>query len=643
MLLQNLIAEGKIRINDCAVLHSEPVPLSGSFNFNKIEGMLLAAVIGNCLGATTNFMNPFERHGQYGQIKDYLPNRHFRNSCVGVPTSDTQLTFLTIGQLIADVGLVPDNLASTFCNSYIYGIPNTVRCFEENYKDKKVPWNAAGIDSLGNGAVMRIAPVILPNLRQPTRNLYADAALAGMVTHNNYVSNAVCVTFVKMLWDLMNSTSCPPPSWWLDSFCDSMSQLEGENVYTGHPESLWKITRQLLVTAMSRGTNTLNACNSWGSGSDLFETMPSVLYILMRHCADPEQAIIRAVNDTRDNDTIAALVGAAIGALYGKARLPDRWISKLTGRISKTGNFDEIGNSLILARTTFAPLSAAIPPMIPPIPQAKSPPVNVHNAPPPRKPTVQPAVNQILEGRYELLNQIKTGGMAVIWKATDRNGGGTCIVKQSKDDPDPQMKKQFDDKLAMERAYLCQWNHPNIVKYRDFFTDKGDSYLVVDFIDGQDLFAAFKYRPASEATALGLADQMLRVLEYIHAQGLVHRDFNPGNMMLRPDGQLVVIDFGTIKAGGTQGTTIGKPGFNIPELVVRGYSDARSDIYGTGATLFYILTSLPPGSSGAVRPFDLLIGRGISNRTAACLQQALSMDPAHRFKDAATMRSTLLG
>jgi ADP-ribosylglycohydrolase len=69
-----------------------------------------------------------------------------------------------------------------------------------------------------------------------------------------------------------------------------------------------------------------------GAGSPWYRA--SVLYILMKHADDPEQAIIRAVNDTRDNDTVAAIVGAAVGALHGKKALPDRWIENLSGRTS---------------------------------------------------------------------------------------------------------------------------------------------------------------------------------------------------------------------------------------------------------------------------------------------------------------------
>jgi ADP-ribosylglycohydrolase len=77
---------------------------------------------------------------------------------------------------------------------------------------------------------------------------------------------------------------------------------------------------------------TVDACESWYSGAFLLETVPSVLYVLARHAEDPEEAIVRAVNDTRDNDTAAAIVGAAVGALHGRRALPDRWQRNLLGR-----------------------------------------------------------------------------------------------------------------------------------------------------------------------------------------------------------------------------------------------------------------------------------------------------------------------
>jgi ADP-ribosyl-[dinitrogen reductase] hydrolase len=84
--------------------------------------------------------------------------------------------------------------------------------------------------------------------------------------------------------------------------------------------------------ALRRDLSTREACEEWHSGAFLLETVPSVLYVLARHGDDPEEAIVRAVNDTRDNDTVAAIVGAAVGALHGADRLPERWRAGLLGR-----------------------------------------------------------------------------------------------------------------------------------------------------------------------------------------------------------------------------------------------------------------------------------------------------------------------
>jgi len=84
--------------------------------------------------------------------------------------------------------------------------------------------------------------------------------------------------------------------------------------------------------AFRENRSMLDAGGSWYSGAYLLETVPSVVYILMRYGHDAEEAIVRAVNDTKDNDTVAAIVGAAVGALHGRAGLPKRWTDKLLGR-----------------------------------------------------------------------------------------------------------------------------------------------------------------------------------------------------------------------------------------------------------------------------------------------------------------------
>jgi len=358
-LLKNLISKGRIRIQNSDILYQTPPPLPESFGFEKVEGMLLGLAVGDALGATSEGLEPEERHDRYGEIRYYLPGKRSHYRAVGVPTDDTQLTFWTLKQLLEDKGLVPDNLAKRFCKHGIVGIGSTTREFLENYKDKHVPWYKSGVDSLGNGALMRIAPVIIPYVRNPHPSLYADAALDAMITHNALANTASCVAFVKILWSLLGMTYPPKSNWWLEAFCSTLQQLEGNTQYRPrHPQHaaykgpLWKFSKHVCEEALSKGLTVEKACNWWGSGANLFETVPSALYILTTHSHNPEEAIVRAVNDTKDNDTVAAIVGAAVGALHGIRGIPERWVKKLTGRTRKDDD-GQIFKLILQAKQVF--------------------------------------------------------------------------------------------------------------------------------------------------------------------------------------------------------------------------------------------------------------------------------------------------
>ena len=339
--LNELISRGTIRVQNSSLFSETPPPLPISFTYDKVEGMLLGLAIGDALGATSESIEPLKRFRLYGEIRDYLPGKRSDNRPVGIATDDTQLSFFTLEQLIEDNGLVPDKLARKFCKNRILGIGNTTRSFIKNYKDKDIRWDKAGLDSRGNGALMRIAPIVLPYLRSPHSSLYADAALDAMITHNNFANIASCVAFVYILWHLIGLTSPPKPTWWVDSFCDIACDLEGATCYEypllGYTGPLWKFTQEEVDKALKREIPVIEACNYWGSGADIFGTVPSVLYILAKYGHDPEEAIVRAVNDTFDNDTIACIVGAAVGALHGLSGIPERWVKRLTGRIREHG------------------------------------------------------------------------------------------------------------------------------------------------------------------------------------------------------------------------------------------------------------------------------------------------------------------
>jgi ADP-ribosylglycohydrolase len=241
--------------------------------------------------------------------------------------------------MLADDSFVPENVARRFCCSNIFGMGNSVYEFLRRHKDQRRPWYESGPSSAGNGALMRIAPMLVPHLSTGTSELWVDTALSAMITHNDQASIATCVSFIRMLWELLQMNKPPPRDWWRSTYVETAIPLEGETKYrprggrfTNYEGPMWRFVDERLREAGARRLTARDACDEWWSAAYLLETIPSALYILTLHANDPKKAIVRAVNDTKDNDTIAAIVGAAVGALHGRAALPRSWIEGLTGR-----------------------------------------------------------------------------------------------------------------------------------------------------------------------------------------------------------------------------------------------------------------------------------------------------------------------
>ena len=337
-LLKELFDRGLVNTRPGAIFETTPPPLGEGFDFRRIQGMLLGLAIGDSLGVTTESINPGKRHARFGEITDYLPNRHAYNQRVGLPSDDTQLAFWTIEQILRDKAINPENVAQRFTKQKIFGIGQTVLDFLRNYK-AGVPWYKSGPESAGNGALMRICPVMLPYMLSPSRELWADTVLLTMITHNDSAAIGCNLAFVSMLWELLQCQAPPPGEWYLNHFVRVLSEVEINNnysprggMYTDFRGTLGEYLTRVIPAAYQENLSVIDACNTWYSGAYLLETVPSMLYILMKWGHDPEQAIIRAVNDTRDNDTTASLVGTALGALHGIDALPVRWINNLSGR-----------------------------------------------------------------------------------------------------------------------------------------------------------------------------------------------------------------------------------------------------------------------------------------------------------------------
>jgi ADP-ribosylglycohydrolase len=339
LLFERLVAERRLEVERAALFDRVPPLHEQPLTADRVRGMLLGLAIGDALGNTSESLLPGERRLRNGEIRDYLPNDRAAGRRIGLPSDDTQLAFWTLEQLVERGGLDVDDLARRFSERRIFGIGQSVSTFLRNFRTGQA-WPEASARSAGNGALMRIAPVLVPHLHAPAAELWVDAALCAAITHNDPASIAACVAFVGMLWQLLGMRSAPSVGWWVDTYVSRAKLLEGEaryrprgGLYQGSYEGpIWRFVEQRLPAANAMGKSALVAGDEWHSGAYLLETVPTVLYILMLHAGDPEQAIVRAVNDTCDNDTIAAIVGAAVGALHGEAALPKRWRDNLLGR-----------------------------------------------------------------------------------------------------------------------------------------------------------------------------------------------------------------------------------------------------------------------------------------------------------------------
>jgi ADP-ribosyl-[dinitrogen reductase] hydrolase len=312
-------------------------PRRGPRTWDRVEGMLLGLAIGDALGNTSEGQTPLQRENAHGEVRNFLRNRNTGNERRGTPSDDSQLAFWTVEHLVEHGALDVDVLGRSFASRRIFGVGHAMLDFVSSIR-RGEEWRRAATKSAGNGALMRIAPVVLPHLTDPTAALWQDTALLARLTHNDCASVASCIAFVSLLWDLAALERPPSADWWAETFISALRDLDRGDEYTPRggaysaTGAFSDLVETRLMDARRAGWSTRTACERFQSGAYLLETVPCALYILTQHGADAEEAIVRAVNDTRDNDTTAAIVGAAVGMLHGVDALPRRWREGLTGR-----------------------------------------------------------------------------------------------------------------------------------------------------------------------------------------------------------------------------------------------------------------------------------------------------------------------
>ncbi len=201
-----------------------------------------------------------------------------------------------------------------------------------------------------------------------------------------------------------------------------------------------------------------------------------------------------------------------------------------------------------------------------------------------------------IQGRYEVVGRIGAGGMADVYKAKDHKLNRFVAVKVLK--PEFRSDKVFITKFRAEAQAAAGLAHPNIVNIYDVGEDHGVNFIVMELVEGITLkeYIARKGRLAvREATSIAI--QVSQGLEAAHNSGIVHRDVKPQNIIISTDGKVKVTDFGIARA--TSSNTIstavmGSVHYSSPEQARGGYSDAKSDIYSLGITMYEMLTGHVP-------------------------------------------------
>jgi len=251
-------------------------------------------------------------------------------------------------------------------------------------------------------------------------------------------------------------------------------------------------------------------------------------------------------------------------------------------------------------------------------------------------------------GAYVVESKRLEGGMGYVHWGREQGGTGRHVVlKTAKEgtDKDDLIKQKLFDEADILRAV----SHPNIVRYVDR-RPAGQFVLVLECVEGQSFHDAFRGKPASEDQTRIYADTMLDALQYLHSRNIIYRDVKPQNIINEPGRRLVLLDFGAAKQGYLHtkaGTLVGSNGWSAPEQFTTGEVTEASDIYGLGATLFFILTGKEPRGymlhDGSLMKGPRDLNPSVSKELSEAVLRAVQSDPRLRPQTADDMRKLLRG
>lgn len=265
----------------------------------------------------------------------------------------------------------------------------------------------------------------------------------------------------------------------------------------------------------------------------------------------------------------------------------------------------------------------------------------------------------LLQNRYRVEKQIGQGGMGAVFVATDERFGSVVAIKETL-----MLDEKFRKAFEREARLLNSLRHPALPRVSDHFVDGNGQFLVMEHIDGEDLSEMMEHegRVYPLKDVLNWADQLLDALEYLHTQEMpvIHRDIKPQNLKLNSRGQIILLDFGLAKGNPTnpESATAAKSVFGYSrnyaslEQIQGTGTDPRSDLYSLSATLYHLLTGVPPADA-LTRAMNVLsdkedplvamstINPDIPEPVADVLHKSMALNANQRPMSAQAMRAML--
>lgn len=256
---------------------------------------------------------------------------------------------------------------------------------------------------------------------------------------------------------------------------------------------------------------------------------------------------------------------------------------------------------------------------------------------------------QVIDGKYEILREIGRGGMSVVYLAMDKRLNKQWAIKEFRKDKDDESRRIALESLLKEANLMKKLDHPTLPRIVDIIDDSKTVYIVMDYIEGESLNKVLDaYGAQPQEAVIEWAKQLSEVLDYLHTRvpPVIYRDMKPANIMLKPDGTIRLIDFGIAreykkgKAGDT--TSIGTRGYAAPEQFGdKGQTDARTDIYSLGVTLYHLVT----GKNPAEPPYEIYPIRhwnaNLSSGLEWLIQKCTQLNPNDRFQSCAEVTYVL--